>query len=134
MPDVDAELLQMSITDLNSCMDAELLRACHDISDGGLAVALAEMCIGGDVGAQIDLSTLDPLPNTVSLFSESNTRWVVEVDQGREKEFLEKMKAPVTRIGEVSGNSLSICNDGLVLEKPVDVLRERWSKPLWELL
>lgn len=134
VPDVSAKNMQRSIDDLNGAMSAEIIRSCHDLSDGGLAVTMAEMCIGGDVGAELDLSTLGQLPNIVSLFSESNTRWVVEVEKGREMEFLQRMKAPVTRIGQVGGTGLIVSNDGLVLEKEVSVLREKWSRPLWDLL
>ncbi|QLH75060.1 MAG: phosphoribosylformylglycinamidine synthase subunit PurL [Methanomassiliicoccales archaeon] len=133
VPDVDLKVLAASLESLRSAMDAEIVRACHDVSDGGLAVTLAEMCIGGDLGAEIDLSAMQ-LPNIVSLFSESNSRWVVEVDKGRELEFIDKMKIPAVKIGHVSGNSLRVFNEVEVLEQGVDVLRERWNSPLWELL
>jgi phosphoribosylformylglycinamidine synthase len=132
--DSDAIMMQRSIEGLNRCMSSEMIRSCHDLSDGGLAVALAEMCIGGDIGAEIDLMCMDPLPNMVSLFSESNTRWVVEVEKGREKEFFSQMPVPITRIGHVGGEDLLLKNDGLVLDQPVSALRERWSRPLWDLL
>jgi phosphoribosylformylglycinamidine synthase len=63
------------------------VRACHDLSEGGLAVALAEMCIGGRLGAQVDLDNWGPegtpeterLGDPELLFSESNGRLVIEV-------------------------------------------------------
>ncbi|MCE5296035.1 MAG: phosphoribosylformylglycinamidine synthase subunit PurL [Euryarchaeota archaeon] len=134
VPDVDLEALRRSMECLRGAMKGRMVRSCHDISDGGLAVAMAEMCIGGDVGAELDLSVL-PLPNLVSLFSESNTRWVVEVDRAKEKEFVEAMDVPIFKIGKVGGKKLKVMNeDAVVLEQMVSDLRERWSKPLWELL
>ncbi len=58
VPDVDTALLRGSSDGLNECMADGMVKACHDLSDGGLAVAMAEMCIGGDVGAELDLSEM----------------------------------------------------------------------------
>ncbi|GMV41423.1 MAG: phosphoribosylformylglycinamidine synthase subunit PurL [Myxococcales bacterium] len=63
-----------------------LVRACHDCSDGGLLVAVAEMALGGGLGAEIDLrrvptQTDRALPDPALAFSESLGRWVVEVER-----------------------------------------------------
>jgi phosphoribosylformylglycinamidine synthase len=59
------------------------VRACHDLSEGGLAVALAEMCIAGRLGAVIDISNWqlesERLSDDELLFSESNGRLLLEV-------------------------------------------------------
>jgi phosphoribosylformylglycinamidine synthase len=133
VPDVDTSLLRGSSQGLNACMADGMVKACHDLSDGGLAVAMAEMCIGGDVGAGLDLSEMG-LRDLTALFSESNTRWLVEVDKGREQEFVQRLGVPALRIGEVGGDELRIMNDGLVLRSDVTELRRRWSSPLWDLL
>ncbi len=69
---------------LHRAMRAGLVRACHDLSEGGLAVALAEMCIAGRLGALILLDALIDTADTGALvvpllFSESNGRLLVEV-------------------------------------------------------
>ncbi|MEW5960257.1 MAG: phosphoribosylformylglycinamidine synthase subunit PurL [Chloroflexota bacterium] len=68
---------------LHRAMRRGLVRACHDLSEGGLAVAAAEMALAGGLGLSIDLAQAplvaavgDPL---LALFSESNGRWLVEV-------------------------------------------------------
>ena len=67
---------------LHSAMQRGLIQSCHDLSEGGLAVALAEMCIGGRLGAAVDIA---PVQGTylshsyVPLFSESNGRLLLEV-------------------------------------------------------
>ncbi len=61
---------------LHRAMQADWVRACHDLSEGGLAVALAEMCIGGRLGCRIELDSDDIIS---ALFSESNGRLLVEV-------------------------------------------------------
>ena len=63
-------------------MRRRAISACHDCSDGGLAVALAEMCIGGRLGASIDLDkvpALEAMNRTELLYSESASRLVVSV-------------------------------------------------------
>ena len=73
-----------------------IVRSCHDCSEGGIAVAAAEMCFGGNIGMEIDLSKIPQedtaMSNDVLLFSESNSRFVVEVKSGREAEFEKIMK------------------------------------------
>ncbi len=61
---------------LHRAMRAGRVRACHDLSEGGLAAAAAEMCIGGRMGMALTVNTDDP---TTTLFSESNGRLLVEV-------------------------------------------------------
>ena len=73
-PDVDAPARYRR---LHGAMRAELVQSCHDVSEGGLAVALAELCIAGRLGI-----TVDQLPDDdviTSLFAESTGRHVVEI-------------------------------------------------------
>ena len=73
--------------------------ACHDVSEGGLAVALAEMAIGGRLGLSID--TL-PGPDPVSaLFSESSSRFVCEIEPGSLQWMSETLGESVTVLGTV---------------------------------
>ena len=90
--------------------------ACHDISDGGLAVTLAEMAMGGyaqgQLGAKVDLSALNSdLRDDRLLFSESGG-FVVEVNSGSEAQFeaiFADLDVTPTKIGEVTTDpSLSI--------------------------
>ena len=63
-------------------MGQRAIAACHDCSDGGLAVALAEMCIGGRLGAEVDLDAvpaLEEMSRTELLYSESASRLLVSV-------------------------------------------------------
>ncbi len=69
---------------LHQAMTAGLVRACHDVSEGGLAAAAAEMCIGGRLGMSLTLKTDDP---ATTLFGEGNGRLVVEVRSGDSRAF-----------------------------------------------
>ena len=134
VPDVDLITMSRYMTSLKKNMDLGIVRACHDVSDGGLAVALAEMCIGGDIGFEGSLSSIEHVPIIVRLFSESNSRWVVEVDERREKEWLRTMKESATRIGILGGRSLILEDNTNPIGLKVDKIRKTWSEPFWRLL
>jgi phosphoribosylformylglycinamidine synthase len=134
VPGCDIAALSKGMYHVRDMIDRGVVRSCHDVSDGGIVVCLAEMCIGGDVGANINLGPMGQLPPVVKLFSESNSRWLVEVDKRREEEWLQKMQAPATRIGSVGGKMLVIEDKDVLVDVEVGVLRKAWSEPLWRLL
>jgi len=105
-PDVDLQDLSRSMETLLEATSRGWLEACHDVSDGGLAVALGEMCIGGQLGAEVDIAPLGKMRPVAQLFSESNTRWVVEVAPVKarhvERLFRERGIA-LTPLGKVTG-------------------------------
>jgi phosphoribosylformylglycinamidine synthase len=76
---------------LDSFKEFEVM-ACHDLSEGGLAVAVAEMCIASGIGAKIDLSEMNEETYT-KLFSESNTRWLVELKAKDLQDYIEFFKS-----------------------------------------
>ena len=88
---------------LHAAMRAGLIESCHDVSEGGLAVALAEMCIAGRLGATIDVLPHDDL--VTALFAESCGRLVVEVQPQRVAAFLKVMDDRALRIGTVNDTS-----------------------------
>src|SRR6185312_13069541 len=78
-----------------------LVRSCHDLSEGGLAVALAEMAFAGGVGADVTRCGAPGLSDEVALFSESTTRFVVEVRPDRTEAFEACLAGqPVARLGQ----------------------------------
>ena len=113
-----------------------LLRACHDLSEGGIAVALAEMAFSGGFGADAELGNIpcDVKKDNVILFSESNTRFIVEVRKAHKKAFEDLMKGiPTGLIGEVSGKKdLRIygVKGKKIIEAGIAELKEAWQKPL----
>ncbi len=92
---------------LHRAMSEGLVRACHDLSEGGLAVAAAEMAIAGRLGLKLDLRalprTLDVRTDVVALFSETSARFLVEVAP-EAAAALEAALAghPAARLGHVS--------------------------------
>jgi phosphoribosylformylglycinamidine synthase subunit PurL len=92
-----------------------LIRSAHDISDGGLAVALAEcgvMADGPIVGARVDLAA-SGLPADTVLFSESPSRMIVTTrDAARIEAIAKSHGVPFAKIGTVGGDRLHIAIDG----------------------
>ncbi len=89
---------------LHTLLRTGRVRACHDLSEGGLAVAVAEMCIGGLLGANID--TLPHADITTALFSESTGRFVCEIAPQDVTWFFDGLGEPVTVLGTVTGEPL----------------------------
>ncbi|MBE2197338.1 MAG: phosphoribosylformylglycinamidine synthase subunit PurL [Anaerolinea sp.] len=127
---------------LHQAIRAGLVQACHDCSEGGLAVALAEMCLAGGVGAEIKLMSVprDPYwayaaPDAI-LFSESNGRFLIEVrpdDMPQLDQIL--ADAPHNCIGVSGGNALRITNatGEAIIELPVSELEQAWRGHLEDL-
>jgi phosphoribosylformylglycinamidine synthase len=119
-----------------SAMDRGLIRACHDPSEGGLAVSAAEMAFTGGLGLEIDLDAV-PLEGEMRddyiLFSESNARLLIEVDAMRRLEFEEEMRGtPHALIGWITdGDSLTIKRDDrTILDVALEDLMRAWKTPL----
>lgn len=102
--------------ELNSLIEDRLVISCHDCSDGGLAAALCEMSMSGEYGSEVSLDNLAEekiLPEEI-LFSESQGRFIVEVEKNREAEFERRMKGkPYYFLGRVSGEGrIKVLFDG----------------------
>ncbi len=112
---------------VHQAMLAGWVSAAHDCSEGGLAVALAEMALAGNIGAQVELSdmpTAIDVSTVAKLFAESTSRLVMTVKQGHEADFEALMaNAPVAKIGETAGQTLNIEEDGnTLLNTPIEDL------------
>jgi len=138
VPQVDAELGKKVMEALAGASDRRLVRAMHDLSEGGLAVAAAEMAFAGGLGMELDLAQV-PYDNEekrddVLLFSESNSRFLVEVSPEKRSEFEKTLKGlPFGLLGEVKEEkALKIQGLGgeVVVDEPIEALKEAWQKPL----
>ena len=118
---------------LGNAIAKGLVSSCHDCSDGGLAVALAECCIGGEVGAEIELGKCaGKLPAEAMLFSESAGRFAVSVKRKNEQAFARAMRgAACEKVGTVGKDSLSISMNGRhVVSVAVQQMRSSWKKSM----
>jgi len=81
VPTINLEETSYVFNALHELIQQGEILACHDISEGGLAVALAEMCFGGDVGAEIDVTQVHKERSDYALFNETAGCFLVEVTQ-----------------------------------------------------
>ena len=116
---------------------ARLAQSAHDLSEGGLAVAAAEMCIGGRLGLELDLGpvlkTAGEMPSVQALFGETTGCLLVEVKPEHTREFEACLTGlPMTRIGFVSVEPvLAIQNEKDPLCCiPIPALETAWNTPL----
>ncbi|MEM7457138.1 MAG: phosphoribosylformylglycinamidine synthase subunit PurL [Planctomycetota bacterium] len=138
VPTVDSELAKTTYEKLHSAISSGLVRSCHDMSEGGLAAAVAEMAFAGDLGASINVDNVE-IPETAAdgvlakLFSESNTRFVVEIEAQRREAFEAAMDGiSITHLGEVVEiDRLEIRSGGeLCIESELSSLKAAWQNPL----
>jgi phosphoribosylformylglycinamidine synthase len=132
LPKVDLAVARQTFSALHNAIGMGLLRACHDLSEGGLAVAAAEMCIAGDLGLALDVGPVaaDPL---VALFSESPSRFLAEVRPQDAAAFEQALAgAPLLRLGAVTdGAELRIEGAGAgPIRLELDALRRAWQSGL----
>jgi phosphoribosylformylglycinamidine synthase II len=108
-----------------------IVRSAHDVSDGGLAVALAECSISGPdkpLGARIELREM--MRGDALLFGESQSRIVVSVrekDLARLRQIAAEEGAPIQVLGAVGGSKLSIQS---LVQLPVEEMRSLWAQGL----
>ena len=139
VPKTDTKLLKNCMSGILYAIEKGCIASCHDISEGGIGVCISEMAIGGDIGAIVDLSEVGTnLRADFKLFSESNTRWIIEIKKERKKDFekiLEKNKTPFVKIGNTGEKNLTI-KDGekTVLSLPVSTLRSQWKNAIWDIM
>lgn len=140
VPVADLEEARNEIYALTDAIAAQTVLAAHDISDGGLAVTLAEMAFGGRgegrIGVEVDLEDVpsDDTGNDVKLFSETGG-FVVEVSADNEQKFLEHCennKIKPFRIGKTIAQSKISITDGdkKIVDMPLEKAADAWLNGL----
>jgi phosphoribosylformylglycinamidine synthase len=135
---VDLETAPKVFAAIHAAITAGLVRACHDLSEGGLAVAAAEMAFAGGVGA--DLDGVSAIPGAegetdeVRLFSESATRFLIEARPEHAAELGRVFAGlPVVRVGKTLADPrlrVAGANGEWVIWVKLSELKEAWQKPL----
>ncbi|MCL2144886.1 MAG: phosphoribosylformylglycinamidine synthase subunit PurL [Endomicrobia bacterium] len=114
-----------------------LIKACHDISAGGLVVSVAEMASAGKLGAKIDTGaviTKGAMTDAEILFSESNGRFIIEVEASNVKKIKDIFKGcAVSVIGSVTDGSDAAFENKITkldVKENIGVLRNAWQNTL----
>jgi phosphoribosylformylglycinamidine synthase len=137
VPKVDAEISLKTMKALGSAIRTGVVLAAHDCSEGGLAVAAAEMAFTGHKGLEIDISKAmaeDNMSDAEILFSESNSRFIVEIAPGKAKQF-EKIMADniYCNIGKVAAGEVVTIkgrNGKTIVNEKLEQLMKSWTDTL----
>jgi len=137
VPKVRAAQAKKTFEAVTEAIDLGLVKACHDLSEGGLAVTAAEIALAGGYGVELDLRKVPSEAvnrNDFMLFSESNSRFLIEVPEKAKKDFESLMKGKVcAEIGKVGRNSRLIVHglDGVVaVDASLKDLSRSWKETL----
>jgi phosphoribosylformylglycinamidine synthase II len=138
VPKVNLKTAPNVVAAIAQAISDELILSCHDCSEGGLAVALAEMAFAGNLGININLAGV-PLAGKITrndqiLFSESTTRFIVEIAPENFDRFAKLCQS--IRFGQIGTSTrapiltIKDRNNKTIIDTPVDQCKEAWQKPL----
>ncbi len=138
VPRIDFKLVKKLYTTIFDAMQKQLIASCHDCSDGGLAVALAESAFAGGLGLEIDLKQArveEEMSDAELLFSESGGRFVITVDPQCKEAFEEAFQSlPCAKIGTVRSDSRFVVRGKTNhIDADIGELKKSWQKPLERL-
>jgi phosphoribosylformylglycinamidine synthase len=128
VPQVDGAKLRKNLKAIHGLIKDSVIESCHDVSEGGLAVAITEMCIGGQCGVKIDTDKLAP----EFIFNETAGCFVVEISNDQDLDVFGD--TPHTVLG-VTKNDLAISfeSDESAFEVKIEEAKRAWQQPTKEL-
>jgi phosphoribosylformylglycinamidine synthase len=138
VPRVDLQTAPKIFAAVHGAIASGCVRSCHDLSEGGLAAALAEMAFAGEFGIEVSLDKLAASSGIsqagILLFSESNTRFVFEVPAEKVQKFTRHFQdLPLAELGTVTENN-RVRITGPTGESLIDTawpdLKASWQHPL----
>ena len=141
VPQVDFQAARLRMKALGNAIRQDMILSCHDLSEGGLAVAAAEVALAGLLGLHIDigkvkhdLSAVDDSLATLLLFSESASRFLVELAPEQQDRFEEYMRSQGVQefacMGEVTDTGQFVAQHGTqtLIDLPVATLQSAWKE------
>jgi phosphoribosylformylglycinamidine synthase subunit PurL len=120
LPEVDLTAQARALTAVRQIVTSGLATSVHDVSDGGLAAALAESAIAGGIGANVDVSGVNAESDEARLFGEGPGGWVISAEHGNVAA-IERIVVGTSaiRLGEVGGNRLVAAASDATVEASV---------------
>ena len=143
VPRVEPQSAILRYRKLYQAIQQNLVKSCHDCSDGGLGVALAESAFAGNLGLSIDLNKvpipagMTPFRNDIMLFSETPSRIIVTIKPEHKDQFESIMQnSQFALIGSVTGQTLDIqgVEGESIMSAPIDDLKEAWQATMQPLV
>ncbi len=135
-PPVDLALAPRLLAAVHAAIARGLVLACHDLSEGGLAVAAAEMAFAGGIGAELDVSRVPVrgAPDaTRRLFAESASRFLLEVEPAQRPALHALLRElPHAIVGRTAAHAELVVTDGdrPLLREALGTLLAAWQAPL----
>lgn len=140
-PALDVDMEQKVQHQVYHWIRAHKIRSAHDVSDGGLAVALAELCVGGQMGATVQVNgiVLDSAVTEAGwLYSEGQSRILLEVAAHDVDQIVAdalKQGVPIAVLGKTGGTALRVETGGrTILEAPVEALTAAYQQSLFHAM
>ncbi len=134
LPRVDLAVARATFTKLHAAISAGTIASCHDLSEGGLAVAAAEMALAGGLGLELDIAAIPgDASRTARLFGESPSRFLVEVAPEQEAAFTTQMTGiTVAMLGNVTETGQVVLREGAesLVDLNVATLKDAWQSGL----
>ena len=123
-PSIDLAIERQNGNLTRKLIKSGLVTACHDISDGGLLVAIAEMCLAGQRGATLNIGN-----NPGELFGEDQSRYLVSTTAEFLDRILEQSRVanvPARCVGTVGGDTLTLDSANAISISELTIMHERW--------
>ncbi len=130
IPKVDLELAPRCARAVASLIESRLVAAAHDVSDGGLLVAAAEMAFAGRIGLELQLDEAGP-ELAALLFAESPSLYLLEIAPEAWNEVRKQLgdaDVPCRRVGNFADHQRLVLPGHV--DEALDALREAWRAPL----
>ncbi len=137
VPKVRAKQAKSTFKALIKAIDLGFVKACHDLSEGGMAVAAAEMALASQHGVELDLRKMPASRigrNDFILFSESSSRFLVEVPENAKQLFENLMRgktcSEIGRITQKQSLSIRALDGSTAIDASTSTLRHSWQEKL----
>jgi len=131
VPKLDFAISKKIYESMSRAASEKIFLSTHDVSEGGIIISVSEMCFGKNIGAEIDItSILNDINITEALFSESLSRFIVEVKKENKEKFEEVMKEiPKYFLGRTSNVNKVIvkAGDKSIIDIEVERLYQTWK-------
>jgi len=131
IPEPDLKSVAKVFSSITNGIKSGKIISCHDISEGGMAATLAEMCFGGNYGAEISIKDFKSADENI-LFCETPGMFLVEVENAKIAKKL-FAKVPYTILGKTVKSDTIIVKGSKIIKVSVNKLKESWQKPMKEI-
>ncbi|MGB3478015.1 MAG: phosphoribosylformylglycinamidine synthase subunit PurL, partial [bacterium] len=137
VPDVNLDRAPQIMKKVSAAISQGIVKSCHDLSEGGLGLAISEMAFSGNLGVRIDLKDLiyvgEDKRFDFFLFSESNTRFLLEVEKKHVNKIEEIFRdLPFAKLGETTEvKQLKIFfGKKKLIDLPLPIIQAKWQRKI----